>query len=183
MADINTYGSIASILGLIVSGLAFWAADGAHKAVKRVQDSFLFDKRIPQHLKYLNDKLSNLNGLLADIETNKNHITTLLSQVKSELQSLSEKTLNEKVLLKIKDTIKSIDKVKNDKIYKESDQTFLTNRISHFFKSFYLTSHKDIWTIYNDLNEIYTQIDNLKLDKNCLFDSHNPNFLSCSKGG
>lgn len=168
MADINTYGSIASIVGLIISALAFWAADSARKAVKKIQDSFLFDKRIPQHLKVLNGKLSDLNSLLTDIDNNKNQITTLLAQVKSELQSLSEKTLNEKVLCKTNETIKAIDKVKNDKIYKEGDQTVLKNRINHYCKSFYLTSHKEIWKIYNDLNEIYTQVENLKLDKKYL---------------
>jgi len=168
LADLNTYGSIASLVGLVVSGLAFVAAKNAKEAAREIQDSFLFDQRIPMHLKVLDNKVSNYNYLLVDIEANKKQIKTLLSQIKSELISLSDKIKNRKALRKLRSTIILTDKVINREIYLEANQTYLLNRVLHFFKSFFLVSHSDIWKNYNDLNEIYALISNLKLDKKYL---------------
>lgn len=168
MGDINIYGSVASILGLIVSAFAFLAAKNAKEAAREIQDSFMFDKRIPMHLKVIDEKLVNYNELLADIDQNKTQLKTLLSQLKSELTSLSDKIKNRKALKKIRTTISLTDRVIDREIYLESDQTRLLNKVIFLFNSFYLASHSDIWRIYNSLNEIYTQIDNLKLDKKYL---------------
>jgi len=168
LADLNTFGSIASIVGLAVSGLAFIAAKKAKEAAREIQDSFLFDKRIPIHLNVIDKKLTNYNNLLADITQNKTQLKTLIAQIKSELISLSEKIKNRKALNKLKSTISLSNKLIVREIYLESDQTQIWNRIKYFIKSFFLVSHGDIWKLYNDLNEIYTQIDNLKLDKKYL---------------
>ena len=168
MIDLNLYGSVASLIGLIVSVFAYFAAVSAKKAAQKVQDSFLFDRRIPQHLKFLDEKISKYNELLSDINNNKNQIKTNLAQVKSELNSLLEKVANKSAVSIIQNTIKSIDKISKQEIYKENDQIAIWNKIVYFFKSFYLTSHSDLWKVYTNLNEIYTKIDNLKLDKKYL---------------
>lgn len=166
--DINTYGSLASLLGIIISFIAFLAADSAKKAARKIQDSFLFDKRIPQHLKVLDELLSKYNELLIDIDRNNSAIRTLHSQIKPELSNLSDKIKTKKALNLINTTIAMIDKKSKRPFFKESESHSLWNKGVDLYKGIYLTPHKDIWRIYTSLNEIHWYVNNLKQDRKYL---------------
>lgn len=163
--DINTYGSLASLGGIIISFLAFIAADKAKKVAKQIQDGFIFDKRIPQHLKVLDGLLSEYNEFLSDIDKNQSEIRTLLAKIKSELANLSEKIKTEEESELITSTVSKINKKSPRQFYKESESHLIHLKLKDFFKGFYLTSHKEIWNIYTSLNEIHWCVNNLKLDR------------------
>lgn len=166
--DINTYGSLASLLGIIISLIAFLAANSARKAVKKVQDSILFDKRIPTHLRSLDELLSQYNELLNDIEGNNSSIKKLHALLKSELSSLLDKTDNRKARNLIKKTIKKINKKTNRSFFKESNSHSIRDKLAVFLKRTYLTSHSDLWEIYNYSNEIHRYLNNLQQDRKYL---------------
>ncbi len=143
-SDFNTYGSLASIAGIIVSFLAFCSAYKAKNIAKNIQKRFSFDKRIPEHLKSLDVMIKDYNILIPNFNANHANIHISLSQFKSELISLYEKTENKNVSKLIKSTIKKINK-RTTKLKGDNVEDYL-------------------WDIYTDLNEIHHLINNIKKD-------------------
>ena len=95
MTDINKIGSIASIIGLIISVVTMIIVVFVDKKVRKLQLSNLFDQRINLHLKTIDTLQKELNSHMPNIVSNEVRIKEILVQLLTEFESLYPK-LNDK---------------------------------------------------------------------------------------
>lgn len=163
--EFSTYGSIASIVGILISALALSAANKAKTAARNIQVKFLFNKRIPQHLRKIDELLENYNTLLKNIHQNNNEIRTLHSLMKAELESLKEKSIRKDTHKLASNLIETINKKSHRSFFKETKSQRAHLKIMDYLKGLYLTPHNTLWKVYDDLSEIHAHLNNLISDR------------------
>jgi len=160
--DINTWGTIATFVGLGISILTLLVANNVRKVTQRLQNSIIFDKRVPGQLKAISLLLSDFNILLNNTSANVNQIKSLLALLKSEILSLSIKITDKRTKQLIINTVKRIDGDINKSF-------IIEDRNAHLFRKAYnllfTVSEDDYWKSYTAVGEIHRAIDNLYKDK------------------
>jgi len=160
--DINTWGTIATFVGLAISIVTLLVANNVRKATQRLQNSIVFDKRVPSQLKAISMLLSDFNILLNNTGANVNQIKSLLSLMKSEIFSLSNKITDKRIKKLIFKTVKRIDSDIHKNFIIEDKNAHLFRKA---FNSIFTVSEDDYWKNYTAVGEIHRAIDNLYKDK------------------
>lgn len=166
--NIDTFGNISSIIGLIISIITLIIVVFVDKKVKKLQYSNLFDKRVNIHLTSI-DKLQNeLNLCMPNIVLNEVKIKEILVQLLVEFESLKPK-LQDKVARQ--KAIELISKLQNakDKIFYNTDKIDVSiwDRLYQTYKLWFsnMISSRKILEIYILVNENFNRIQQVKLDK------------------
>lgn len=162
---LDIWANVLELVGFIISIGSLIIALFVKSEITQLKQSYIFDKRINEHLKALNQYASDLNTFLNDYNLNKNLIRTEIGKCQSELEDLIWK-LGRRKGLKIKSLSKFIKRRKNKPFI---NHVLTTTPISDYFSlpftRFYQTTYNDIWIIYNDLREVITQVENFKKNK------------------
>lgn len=162
--DLNTWGIFATFIGLAISIITLVVAENARRATKKLQNSLIFDKRVPVHLNQISNFLSDFNTLLNNTNGNVNQIKLLLAHVKSELLSLLEKITDKRARKLISMTISHINKNISrpySKVNMNESSTLWNRIVTKFTKS----TGDSFWSSYTDIGEVHRTVDNLYKDK------------------
>ena len=162
--DINTWGTVATFAGLIISIITLIVANNVRRVTETLQNSIAFDKRVPGHLKQIDLLLTKFNQLLNNVSGNINPMRALMAKIRSEISSLSTKISDKKTKRLFNKVIRGLDKNINRKYIHHSDligSTYLKKAINYFFT----VSDDDYWQSYTSVGEIYSTIENLHKDK------------------
>lgn len=136
-------------------------ATSAKGMAKKIQRNFSFKKRVPQHVRRIDDLLKNFNTLLDDPEKNQRQVKVLLGSLEAELISLKTKISDKDLKQQIQREIKSIRRNKNGKIV--INETKAHNGF-HFPWRKKLT-HDWLWNNYANINTIHSNLTLLYKDK------------------
>lgn len=162
---LETWANILEVAGFILTIGSILIALHVKSQVAQLKQSYIFDKRINDHLKALNQHASDLNTFLNDYNSNKHLIRTEIGKCQSELEDLIWKLGNRKSW-KTKTLINFIKKRKNKPF---TDYAISASPIKDYltipFTRLYRTTYNDTWKIYNNLREVITQVENLKKNK------------------
>lgn len=163
---LQTWAEILEIISAIVAITSLIISLYIKSDVTKLKTSYIFDKRIKDHLKELTQMASNLSIFLNDYDNNRDLIKTEIGRCQSELEDLKWK-IGFRQNLKIRRLIIFIKgrKVKtfSKRILGQSEiYIFLMKPINRI----YITTIDDIWIIYNQLHEVIRQVDNFKKNKN-----------------
>jgi len=171
MADINNIGSIASIIGLIISVLTMIIVFFVEKKVRKFQLSNLFDQRINLHLATIDTLQKELNSHMPNIVSNEVRIKEILVQLLTEFESLYPKLNDKKARRKANRLIYIINKTKKKGFYNtHKTDVNIWDRFLHLYKQVFsnMISSRKILGIYILVNENFNRIQQVKLDKNAL---------------
>ncbi len=152
-----------SVIGFIITIATLFVSENARRAVKKIQNSITFDKRIPQHLREINGKLKVFNWLLNDPIANVHEINVLLSSILSELINLRAKVSDERVRFLIdraESQIKNIRKLS----YNSSRNPNWIAKVKVQLTDRHLTVSDLIPECYTQINEIYSAVNNIYKD-------------------
>ena len=163
--DINTWGTIATFVGLGISIVTLFIADNVRKVTQRLQNSIVFDKRVPGQLKAISLLLSDFNILLNNTSANVNQIKALLALLKSEILSLSIKITDKRTKQLIISTVKRIDSDISKSFIIEDKKAHLLRKV---YNSLITVSEDDYWNSYTAVGEIHRAVDNLYKDKKAI---------------
>jgi len=169
--DINITGSIASIIGLIISVITMFIAVFVNRKVKKLQLSNLFDKRINLHLTKINTLQQELNSHMPNIVTNEVRIKEILVELMTEFESLFPKLHDKRARQKTSGLVGNIQRIKNKGFYNtEKTDVNIWDRLFFLYKQVFsnMVSSRKILDIYILVNENYNRIQQVKLDKNAL---------------
>jgi hypothetical protein len=162
---LDTWANVLGILGFALTIGTIIIALYVKSEVAQIKQSYIFDKRINDHLKALNQYASDLNTFLNDYNLNKHLIRTEIGRCQSELEDLMWKLGNRKSW-KTKTLIKFIKKRKNKPFINHvTTTTPILDYLTIPFTRFYRTTYDDTWIIYNNLREVITQVENFKKNK------------------
>lgn len=151
--DLNSSGSVASIIGTVISIAVLIQAIIVKSEIKKLQARHLFKIRSPQHLKKLDNYLSNLNTLLQDFSNNGDNIESTLSCVNAELKSLANKTEDKDILKQIKKSLRM-----NSSILIRGLSCRFTGLCSFYpFRA----NRESVWKSYKHLQFTHTMLLNL----------------------
>lgn len=163
---LETWANVLEIVGFVASIISVLIAFRVKSEVIQLKQSYIFDKRINDHLKALNQFASDLNTFLNNYNSNKHLIRTEIGRCQSELEDLTWKLGSSKS----KKTKKLIELIKKRKEKPFIDYLPSQNPIMDYLKTpftrIYQTTYNDTWKIYNNLREIITQVENFKKNKN-----------------
>jgi len=169
--DMNLIGSIASIIGLVISGITMIIVLFVDKKVKKLQLSNLFDQRVNLHLTTIDSLQKELNLQMPNVLVNEIRIKEILVQLLTEFESLLPKLQDKKARKKTKLLIYKVQSVKNKRFYNlhKTEENLLDRLISFYkFITLNLISSRKILDIYILINENYNRIQQVKLDKNAI---------------
>ncbi|MGJ8737738.1 hypothetical protein [Zobellia laminariae] len=169
--DINTTGSIASIIGLVISVITMLIVVFVNRKVKKLQISNLFDQRINKHLTTINTLQQELNSNMPNIVANEIRIKEILVQLMTEFESLFPKLQDKRARRKTNRVVKCIQGIKNKGFYNtEKTDVNMFDRFAFFYEEKFsnMVSSRKILNIYILINENYNRIQQVKLDKNAL---------------
>jgi hypothetical protein len=162
--DINTWGTIATFIGLAISVATLLIADNVRKVTRELQRSVSFDKRIPNHLREISTLLTDLNTLLNNANNNINELKTLSGLMRSELISLLIKITDKRLRLLIKKSLRQISRnIKKDFVY--YDKGHQPNAFRKFYVRIFNITADNFFQSYTSVNEVYRSVDNLYKDK------------------
>jgi len=162
---LDTWANVLEVVGFILTIGSIVIALHVKSEVAQLKQSYIFDKRINDHLKALNQHASDLNTFLNDYNLNKHLIITEIGKCQSELEDLMWKLGNRKGW-KTKTLIKFIKKRKNKPFINYVNSTSpILDYLTVPFTRLYRTTYNDTWIIYNNLREVITQVENLKKNK------------------
>lgn len=167
----NLIGSIASIIGLVISGITMIIVLFVDKKVKKLQLSNLFDQRVNLHLTTIDSLQKELNLQMPNVLVNEIRIKEILVQLLTEFESLLPKLQDKKARKKTKLLIYKVQSVKNKRFYNlhKTEENLLDRLISFYkFITLNLISSRKILDIYILINENYNRIQQVKLDKNAI---------------
>jgi len=160
--DINTWGTIATFVGLGISIVTLIVANNVRQVTQRLQNSIVFDKRVPSQLKEISGLLSDFNILLNNTSENVNQVKSLLAQLRSEIVSLSVKITDKRTKQLIIKAVKKIDNdIIKDFVKPDKNAGFIKKAYNLIFR----VSEDDYWQSYTAIGEIHRAIDNLYKDK------------------
>lgn len=166
--DINVSGSIASIIGLIISCITLIIAVFVDKKVKKLQFSDLFDKRINLHLSKIDKLQKELNFHMPNIVSNEVRIKEILVELMTEFESLFPKLQDRRARQKTSGLVEKIQRIKTKGFYNtEKTNVNFWDRQIFLYKQIFskMVSSKKILDIYILINENYNRIQQVKLDK------------------
>ena len=151
--DFNFTGSIASILGALISIIILIQSLLVKNEIKMLQARHLFKFRSPQHLRNIDTHLSNINVLLRDYKNNGKEIESALSRANAELKSIANKTLDTETSKQILKSIKM-----NDSILRRG----LSCRFIGFWSKYPIrANYESVWKAYKHLQFTHTMLQNL----------------------
>ncbi len=155
---LDTWANVLEVVGFLFTVVSVLIALRVKSEVTQLKQSYIFDKRINEHLKALNQFASDLNTFLNDYNSNKHLIRTEIGRCQSELEDLKWKLGNNKSW-KTRMLIRFIKNRKNKPLV---NYTVPTNPILDYLKTpltrMYKSTYDDIWKIYNNLREVITQV-------------------------
>jgi len=164
-------GSIASLIGLVLSVITIIIVSCVDKKVNKLRYSDLFNKRINVHLTTVDRLQKELNLTIPYVLENEIRIKEILVQLLTEFESILPKLQDKKARKKTKLLLCKVQRVKNKRFYNlhKSEET-LIDRLLSFYKSIYLNlvSSRKILDIYILINENYNRIIQVKLDKKAI---------------
>ena len=166
---INKWSQILTIIGFVITIISFIIIIVVKSQVKELRLSYAFDHRINTHIRRLKEITRNLNTYFDDYDTSRNLIKTELGICQSELENIAIK-LDRSQRKKVDKLISFIKLHKEKNFSLEGANLSGTWRRSIIFRwtRFYETSDNDIWTIFNSIHEIITQLENIKKDKSTI---------------
>lgn len=162
---LDTWANVLEVVGFLLTIGSIIIALHVKSQVAQLKQSYIFDKRINEHLKALNQYASDLNTFLNDYNQNRHLIRTEIGKCQSELEDLNWKLGNRKGW-KTKTLIKFIKKRKSKPFINYTATTYpILTYLAVPFTRLYRTTYDDTWKIYNNLREVITQVENFKKNK------------------
>jgi hypothetical protein len=163
--ELQAWAEVLEIVGAIAAVSGFFITLFVKKELNKLRISFIFDKRIKDHLKNITQSAQDINNYLNDYDRNKELIKTELGTCQSELEDIITK-LNFRQSWKCRKLVKYIESRKHKFFISKKDSLEKTsNLLKKRFTFYYCTTYDDIWVIYNQLHEIIRQIENFKKNK------------------
>lgn len=161
---LDTWANILEVVGFLISALVLIIGFFIKSDLNKLKTDILFEKRIIKHLKNLKENSSKINNYLNDYNNNFNEIKNEFGLCRTELIDLKEK-IPKKERYKIKNLIRLIKSLKNNKFEFSNGATITTTSYEKRFKRIYSTNIEDIWDVYGKLQEVIRQMENLKENK------------------
>jgi hypothetical protein len=163
--QLDTWANVLEVVGFLFTIISLLVALRVKSEVTQLKQSYIFDKRIKDHLKALNQHASDLNTFLNNYNVNKHLIRTEIGKCQSELEDLLWKLGNRKGFktrrltrfIKGRKNKPFIDQVNND--------SPISDYLKRPFTRLVQSTYNDTWVIYNDLREVITQVENFKKNK------------------
>lgn len=162
---LETWANVLEVVGFTISIISLSITIMLKSELTKLKLSYIFDKRIKNHINKLTETAANLNDFFNDYNSNIRNVQTELEKCKSELVDLKSK-------LGFFDSLKSLLLIwfinrrltktfEEEKKIKPSIKTFILKYINRFYK----TTSEDIWIIYFKIHGIIRQVENIKKNK------------------
>ena len=163
--DLETWANILEIVGFCFAVGAFIMGLFIKSEINKLKTSYIFNKRIKKHIENLKNSASAINQYLNDYDNNRHTIRTEFANCVSELEDLIPKVGFGQSLKSrsLKSFLKSR-RIRPFVVRQVQKSSFLFY-ITKYPKRFYQTSYDDVWNVYDSLNEIIRQLENLKQNK------------------
>lgn len=161
--SIDTWDKITSFIGFVITIITLFVANNARRAIKKVQNTITFDKRIPQHLREIDKMLTTFNDLLNNQSQNTNEINTLLGLMSSELKNLGNKVSDREIKALIKQANTQTKDIRRLSYTPPQTQS-LIRRVMFFFSGEPPNISDLVIMNYIKIGEIYTAVNNIHKD-------------------
>lgn len=163
--DLSEWANILEVVGFLFAIGTFIVGLFIKSEINQLKASYIFDRRAKKHIDNLEKSASEISQLLNDYDNNIHNIKTEFSKCISELEDIIPK-IGYRQSLKCR-RLKTFLKRRRIRpfVIKQAQTSSFIFFITKYPKRLYQTSYDDTWYVYDRLNEVIRQLENIKQNK------------------